>query len=545
MEPPPGGPPDMAPPQLVSTRPDSMARIPDFKGDVEFQFDEVISEGSAPSTGAGTGDLEKLVLLSPSVKVPDVSWRRSRIAVRPADGWKANRVYRVELLPGVADLRRNRSLRGTVLTFTTGAPLPTTTLEGTVVDWRTNQPAPAALVDALLMPDSLPYRALADSSGHFEFGPLPAGEYIVKGILDENHDFRTDGREAYDSVHLARGRTAAGELWAFVHDTTPIRIRTVTVADSVSATIELSQSLDPKQRLAPAQATLRSLPDSAALPIVSLLPKPLDDSLNRRTPAPDTAAADTTRSDTTRADSAGRARPGIVELQEPGAGQKLKPLTSRPPLTDRLVLRVPKPWKPGGHYEVEIRGLRNVSGVAADTAKGALTVPEPAAADTSAARRGRDSLQRRPDSSSTGPTPSNDDRSSGHRDGSAALPSVGGPPAARARRRSAAGHRAAGRRRGSDPGGARGGARPPGRTARGLGRGDPRAPGGARTSEPAARPQRHRGGAAHQSRPRAAGGGGVRCGERHRDGLQQPRARARHRHARPPHGPLPRAPVPG
>ena len=179
-----------------------------------------------------------------------------------------------------------------MLTFTTGAPLPTLTIEGTVVDWRTSTPAPAALVEALLMPDSLPYRALTDSSGHIAFGPLPAGDYIVKGILDENHNFRLDGREAYDSVQLARGRGTVGELWAFVHDTTPIRIRTITVADSVSASIELSQSLDPTQRLTPAQATLRSLPDSVVQPIVSLLPKPLDDSLNRRpAPAADTAAA--------------------------------------------------------------------------------------------------------------------------------------------------------------------------------------------------------------------------------------------------------------
>jgi hypothetical protein len=393
MEPPPGGPPDIAPPQLIATRPESLAQLRDFKGDVEFQFDEVISEGGSPNQGAGTGDLEKLVILSPTVKVPSVAWRRSKIGVKPDEGWKPNRVYRVELLPGVTDLRRNRTKTGTVLTFTTGAPLPTATIEGTVVDWRTSQPAPAALVEALLMPDSLPYRALADSSGHIAFGPLPAGEYIVKGILDENRNFRLDGREAYDSVQLTRGKTAAGELWAFVHDTTPIRVRTITVGDSVSASIELSQSLDPTQKITPAQATLRSLPDSAVRPFVSLLPKTVDDSLNRRAPPrPDTTAADTTGPDT-----AGRARPGIVELEEPrpgAAADRLKPLTSRPPLTDRLVLRVSKPWTPG-RYEIELKGIRNVSGVSGD-ARGVLTVAPPVAADTTAGKL--DSLKPRPDS---------------------------------------------------------------------------------------------------------------------------------------------------
>ncbi|MBA3522095.1 MAG: hypothetical protein H0T90_06310, partial [Gemmatimonadales bacterium] len=66
MEPPPGGPPDTAPPRLIATLPDSLAVVPGFDDDVEFRFDEVISEGGSPSQGTGTGDLEKLVILSPT-----------------------------------------------------------------------------------------------------------------------------------------------------------------------------------------------------------------------------------------------------------------------------------------------------------------------------------------------------------------------------------------------------------------------------------------------------------------------------------------------
>ncbi len=70
MEPPPGGPPDLAPPQLVAVRPESLREIPGFSGNVEFRFDEVISEGGSPSQGAGTGDLERLIILSPTTRVP-------------------------------------------------------------------------------------------------------------------------------------------------------------------------------------------------------------------------------------------------------------------------------------------------------------------------------------------------------------------------------------------------------------------------------------------------------------------------------------------
>jgi hypothetical protein len=86
MEPPPGGPPDAMPPQLVGINPDSFASIPDFRGEVEFLFDEVISEGSSPNQGTGSGDIEKLVILSPTSNVPQVRWRRNRITVRPNEG---------------------------------------------------------------------------------------------------------------------------------------------------------------------------------------------------------------------------------------------------------------------------------------------------------------------------------------------------------------------------------------------------------------------------------------------------------------------------
>jgi hypothetical protein len=391
MEPPPGGPPDRAPPRLIGTRPDSFATLPGFKGDVEFQFDEVISEGGTPNRGEGTGGLEKLVVLSPTTEFPSVSWKRSRITVRPKEGWRPNRVYRVQLLPGVTDLRNNRSNEGAVLTFTTGGPRPANTLKGTVVDWTTSRPAGNALVVATLLPDSLPYRGVADSSGRFSLGPLPAGDYLVTGVLDQNQNLRQDGREAYGSGRVTRGRTDAGELWAFVHDTNPPRIQTVAADDSVSATVSLTQMLDPRQRLTPRDARLRLLPDSTTVAIASLLPKPVDDSLNRKTAAADTAAADTLAA----ADS-------VAPGRRPAPGRRTRAptneaLTSRPPLFDRLVLRVPRPWSPGSRLVLEVRGVRNVTGVAGN-AVGVVAVPErpkPGAQDSLGRRTRPDSARAR------------------------------------------------------------------------------------------------------------------------------------------------------
>jgi carboxypeptidase family protein/Big-like domain-containing protein len=353
IEPPPGGPPDRTPPRLVATRPTTLSSFRSFRGAAEFQFDEVISEGGAPNRGEGTGGLEKLVILSPTTRVPEVSWKRSRITVRPVEGWRPNRIYRVELLPGVTDLRNNRSREGAVVTFSTGAPKPQNTLEGRVVDWATSGPVPDALVIATLLPDSLPYRGVSDSSGHFSLGPVPAGDYLVTGILDQNQNQRQDSREAFATARLSRGQSNAGELWAFVHDTTAPRIQTITVNDSVSATVTFTQKLDPRQRLAPADVRLRLLPDSVPVAVSSLLPKTVDDSLHRRA-----APGDTTREPTQRGRLPGR-----------------ETLTGRPPLFDDLVLRVPKPWAAGSRLVLEVRRIRNVSGVAGNPV-GVVAVPE-------------------------------------------------------------------------------------------------------------------------------------------------------------------------
>lgn len=388
MEPPPGGPPDLAAPQLVGIMPDSFQTLPEFDDEVEFRFDEVISEGSSPSQGAGTGDLERLVILSPTHDVPRVRWRRNRITVRPEEGWQRDRVYRVELLPGVTDLRRNRLDRGALVTFSTGAPRPETTFRGTVVDWTTARAAPGALVVATRMPDSLPYRAVADSTGRFTLGPLPKGEYVVSGVIDENRNRLADPREAFDTLRVARSDTTL-ELWAFVHDTTPPRIRAVTAPDSVSATVELTQPLDPRQRLQPSAVRLSLLPDSTPVKVASILPKPVDDSLH----AARAARRDTTARDTTARDTA--AAPGRPPTRaRPGARRETGRLTARPALTDQLVLRPAVPWRQGARYVVEVRGVRNVTGVSGDVV-GTLVVPERAPRDTLTG--GADSLRQRSD----------------------------------------------------------------------------------------------------------------------------------------------------
>ena len=414
---PPGGPTDLAPPELAGKTPDSLAALPDFEGEVEFRFNEVISEGATPNFGLGTGDLEKLVMLSPSRAVPQVHWKRTRITVRPREGWRPNTVYRIELLPGVVDLSGNRTKRGGIVTFTTGAPLPATTLRGMVVDWTTRRPLPRGLIEAVLLPDSLPYRTSADSSGRFVLGPVPAGEYLVYGALDQNNDLRFDRREAFDTVRLAAGRDSVGELWVFRHDTTAARINSAAPTDSLSLLLTFSQNLNPYQRLPPDSVELRLLPDSVPVPVLRILPKEeFDSAFPPVRPPADTSAAARAKADSVRADSVARARADslradslarareAIQIRIPGVPRRgdavrdtagTGPLRSRPALFDKLLVRAGERLRPGASYVVVVHGLQNLNRIAG-TARAVAKVPEakPPADTTKKARP--DTLAKRP-----------------------------------------------------------------------------------------------------------------------------------------------------
>ncbi len=387
IEPPPGGPPDVAPPVLLSTVPESLGVYPGFDDHIEFRFNEVVSEGTSPSMGLGTGDLERLILLSPGLAVPRVSWKRDRILVKPGGGWRRNTVYRVELKPGVSDLNRNRSDESVVLTFSTGGALPADTLSLQVLDWEAGRAAARALVFATLMPDSLVYRARADSAGRLVLGPMPQGRYLLTAVVDQNGNDRQDRREAFDSTSVDSLPVSGLALWAFSHDTVGPRVDRVTVRDSLNIEVSFTQSLLPGQSYQPAMARLLALPDSTPVEILTILPPETHDSLYRQVAdsaagAPDSAAAPAPAAPDTAAATPDTAAVEIDPVQEL--------LNSRPRLSKSLMVRGATPLVRERSYYIEFYGLRNVTG-AESAAAGlgfifpAAPIPPPSRADTTAA----------------------------------------------------------------------------------------------------------------------------------------------------------------
>lgn len=382
---PPGGPPDFSPPALLAIRPDSGAVLPEYREPVRFEFDEVISEQQ--------GRLHQFVLVSPRPEVVDVRWKRDAIEVRPDGGWRRDVVYHVHLLPGILDLRNNRMTEDTRVVFTTGGPVPDTRLAGTVIDWQAGRAAARALVEAVLMPDSLVYVTRADSTGAFALSAVPVGTYHVIATVDENTNLRRDGREAFDSLLVRLDSTTSDVFWAFVHDTTGPGLRTATRVDSITVRLAFDQRLRPGDPDSGA-VNVWALPDTVAVPVRQVWRPAVWDSVRAAEAAEAAAAADTAAAeaaDTLAADTAAPAAPpapaALPDTAQQDTSRIAQLLRQRPPLIDEWVIRLGLALTPGSRYLVEATAT-NPNG-ATGSSRTVLIIPEAppdtTAADTAAA----------------------------------------------------------------------------------------------------------------------------------------------------------------
>ena len=411
---PPGGPPHTTPPQIVRVIPESGAVLPALKGDAVIEFDEVIEEmpGSRGSGGGGGGGtaapvtgLAHQIVLSPVAGEVRVSWHRSAIHVKPAEGWKPNRVYRLELLPGITDLRRNIMKKGTTVIFSTGAPLPHAALAGTAVQWVEQRVLTGGVIRAAPLPDTVAYVTLTDSAGDFHLSGIPPGRYLVWAIQDQNNNRQLDRREAFDSITVAVDSSASAVLWAFAHDTVGPRIRGVDPVDSVACRIQFTAPLDPRRPLDTARVRVFALPDTTPVAVRALFTSAQYDSLQAKARALADSlrrAKDTTAHRAAPAPGAPRAPavagpPPRVPIGRDTAAARVDTtkirqlLKQRPVPSDRLVVQTAQPLEPGKKYLIRVHDATNLNGAVAAEAHGVLTVPvpkpSPPARDTTRAPR--------------------------------------------------------------------------------------------------------------------------------------------------------------
>jgi len=388
IEQPPGGPPDFEAPVIVSITPDSGAVVPDLDDALKIQFDEVISETSG-------GGLERLVRLSPRTEELSVDWKRTAIHVKPKNGWVPDIIYHVTVEPGIVDLRNNTMVEGRIVIFSTGSPIPATALWGTVLDWENARAGRLALVEAMLLPDSLVYVTTADSTGSYRLTSVPTGTYLLSASIDENSNRVRDRREAFDSVTVTLDSVVAHTFWTFARDTAGPRLQRVNRADSITAQLQFSLMLDtvPPTR---EMVSVWALPDTTPVAVAHVWPQSVYDSVAAEEAAEralaDSLAADTALvADTTLAREPPLMADTAIAVAPPGREGPARPpgrqvpeqvaefLSRRPPLSDVWYLRTVEPLPPGIRYLIEARA-RSIGGSVGES-RMVLTVP--AARDSS------------------------------------------------------------------------------------------------------------------------------------------------------------------
>jgi len=377
MLPPPGGVADKIPPKIVAITPhDSATNVrPDA---VVVEFDKVVSEQPVGATA-----LRDLVLISPVQGAVNADWHRHAIAISPDKGWRKNTAYTIQLLAGVADLWGNVRKTDTTFIFSTGAEIPKTTVRGAVFDWEHGTPVVGAFVQAYTAKDTLfTYVAMTDSVGQFAMHALPPGTYIVRGIMDVNHNRAIDPGEAFDTVSTALRDTSRVEVLAFAHDSIGPRLSSMHVDDSVTVRITFSALLDPTFTPTASQFTIKG-PDSSLVSIVHVGQKPQDTAA--AVPMIDTAARNAQRRGGlppygappgTRPRDARDARAAQLDslprYHVTRTAQLPKP--SKPSPYRDLLVTVAKPLTPKTEYTVHVTDIHGVGGTK-KSSDGTFTVP--------------------------------------------------------------------------------------------------------------------------------------------------------------------------
>jgi hypothetical protein len=237
------------------------------------------------------------------------------------------------MLPGIADLRGNIRNTGARTVFSTGSSFASRAITGKVWNWLAGTPAPGTYVEAIQLPDSTRYSAVADSVGLFRIGYLPAGTFLVRAIADENKNRGLDVREAWDSVRVNLADSATLALFTIARDSLPPVLASVSADDSVTLDLTFATPLDPARLPAPADISVQGT-DSSRVGV-----------LNVSLPPADTAAS------------------------------APRPPRPSPPLV--ILLRLASPLKAGADYRVTITRVNALSGMSAPVVRTFRTPAKP------------------------------------------------------------------------------------------------------------------------------------------------------------------------
>lgn len=267
--PPPGGPPDTTPPEILSTAP--QARTLNFRDNsVVLEFSEYVDRTRA----------QENIFISPPVKT-EYDWSGRELEIEFTEELQPQTTYAVTVGTEYADRTGNKPTEAYTLIFSTGDRLDSGVIRG-IVNAESGDPAGAFVflyplsgiqADTLNPATTKPkYRTQTGANGTFEFQALPAGSYRLLAIRDEfRNEVFDPGTDAFgtttEDVTIQDGGTAQ----VFFRlgpstDITPPQVYGVTAVSQRFLRVEFSESLDTTS-VQPASFTVEPEQGGPALPV--------------------------------------------------------------------------------------------------------------------------------------------------------------------------------------------------------------------------------------------------------------------------------------
>ncbi len=246
--PPPGGPVDNIPPEIVRSVPAPGETNVPTHAKIEIIFSEAMNHKS----------VENAIFISPwpSERVW-FRWSRKKLKIAFGDTLKLNRTYVVTVGARASDLRNNQMKSSFSLAFSTGEQIDIGQISGTVYG---PTGAEGTLVCAYARQDSTdvdPARLLADyytqtgQNGQYQLRHIAPGKYRLFAIRDRDGNRKyTRGIDglgiATGDVELTAERTALSDVnfQIFVEDTIPPAVKSVYAVNHTAIVVRFSEALN-------------------------------------------------------------------------------------------------------------------------------------------------------------------------------------------------------------------------------------------------------------------------------------------------------------
>lgn len=185
-----GGPKDLAPPELISSKPNNKEL--NYKGQsIELVFDEFVKLNNP----------KEEIIISPSPgKEIEFKVKGTKVTITPENKWHDSTTYSLLFRDGIQDVTENNSPVNLKIAFSTGPNIDSLSLSGTVTDLLKGEVAEKITV-AIYTQDTFNifshtpnYFTKTNKKGQFQIENIKDGNYKIYAFEDKNKNLKVESR---------------------------------------------------------------------------------------------------------------------------------------------------------------------------------------------------------------------------------------------------------------------------------------------------------------------------------------------------------------